>query len=451
MQVAVNLLVKSFINARYSCSINSVTYDNDLTSKTIWLYKLRVKVWSSDINNQTAAMNIKQQFQIFKNNPWLVYLDSASSTQKPDFVVDKTSDYISNHYANIGRWQYRLAELWDEYYYGVKQKIAELTSGDPSEIFFTYNATYGINIVALSLIENGIIKSWDEIVVGVAEHHANILVRQHLSALHNIGIKYLWLNSNLEYDIDELKTIITYKTKLVTLSLSSNVLGNKNNLNDIKDTIWQDVVVCIDGSQAIPHYKVDLKKLNCDIFVWSAHKFFAYTGLGIVHIKKSLSNKLNPIILGGGIVDDVNKDSHKLKNDISKREPGTPNIISIVSLYNAIVRRGSIWWYDTWERYENKLIKKVLERFEKIQEKVKLVNPNQSNRIWIFAFELKDQNHHRVWELLDQNNICVRVWWHCAYPLHQELGIWSNIRLSLHIYNDEEDIDKFFDVLESIV
>lgn len=396
-------------------------------------------------------MHTKEQFPIFKNNPWLIYLDSASSTQKPDFVINKTSDYISNHYANIWRWQYKLAEIGDEYYYKTKEKIGKLTNSDSNEIFFTYNATYGINIIAQSLIENKILQSGDEIIIGIAEHHANILIRQHLSALHNITIKYLSLDDKFEYDLNQLKNLITNKTKLVTLWLSSNVLGNKNNLDSIRDIVWQDVIVCIDGSQAVPHYKVDIKKTDCDIFVWSAHKFFAYTWLGIVHIKKSLSDKLSPSMLWWGIVDDVTRQSYKLKSDISKREPGTPNIISILSLYHAIDWWETIWWYDARHVYEDNMMKKVWERFEKLGKKVKLINPNKSNRIWIFVFEVVDQNHNKIWELLDKANVCVRTWWHCAYPLHQELGIWSNIRLSLHIYNDLSDIDKFFDILESII
>lgn len=397
------------------------------------------------------TIDIKKQFPIFWNNPWLVYLDSASSTQKPDFVIKKTSDYISNHYANIGRWQYKSAEISDGYYFDTKKKIADLTWWDSNEIFFTYNATYGINIVAQSLIENRVLQSGDEIIVWIAEHHANILIRQYIGGKYNIKINYLWLDQDLEYNVNELKNIVNQKTKLVALSLSSNVLGNKNNLDIVRQIVWQDVIVCIDGSQAVPHYKVDIKKIDCDIFVWSAHKFFAYTWLGIVHIKKQLSDRLNPTILGGGIVDDVTKKDYKLHHDISKREPGTPNIISIVSLYHAIIRRESIWWYDNLQRHEDKLIKKIWERFEKLDKKIKLVNPNKTNRISIFAFEVLWQNHNKIAQQLDENGICVRVWWHCAYPLHQELGIWSNIRVSLHIYNNESDIDKFFDVLEVII
>lgn len=394
-------------------------------------------------------MNIKKEFDIFKNQSWLTYLDSASSTQKPNYVLSHTSDYILNNYANIGRWQYSLAEKSDEYFFKTKEKIGELTNSNPKDIFFTYNATYGINIIWHALIGSGLLVSGDEIIVGIAEHHANILIWQYLAKKHNIVIKYLPLDDKSEYDIQNLSKIVSTNTKLIALGLSSNVLGNKNNLDKIRQIVWQDVIVVIDAAQAIAHYSIDINNLDCDICVRSAHKFFAYTGLGIVHIKKKLSDRISPTILWGGTIQDVDKYNYKLNTDISKREPGTPNIISIVSLYHAIDRRNSIDGYNKLEIIERDLIMYTLEKFEKLDKKVKLVNTRSENRIGIFAFETIGKNSNHINSILDQNNVCVRVGWHCAHPLHQELNIWSNIRLSLHIYNDRSDINKFFKVLES--
>ncbi len=398
-------------------------------------------------------MSLRNDFPIFKHNPNLVYLDSASSTQKPQFVIDKTSEYIASSYANIGRGSYALAEQSDTIYFWTKAAIAKLLGAANSEIIFTPNSTYAINTFALSLLASDYFTSGDEIILSIAEHHANILVREQIAVRHWLTIVWIGLTEQLLLNIEELESKLSSKTKLVSLTLCSNILGIKNDLTKIRKIIWPDVLFLVDASQAVPNYSVDVKVLDCDALVFSAHKFLAYTGLGILYIKKSLLSRLKPWLFGWGTVDDVSTEGFTLRPETERFEPGTPNIISIVSFYYAMQYRESIGWYTWRDKYEQKLIEQVSDRIHALSDRIYLVNPGE-DKIGIFSLlpKAKSLTIQSIVDHMNKNNICIRGGGHCAYPLSKQLWLHNgSIRLSLYIYNTAEDIDLFFDSLKAIL
>lgn len=397
------------------------------------------------------TMNIKSQFPIFNSNPHLVYLDSASSTQKPQYVIDKTSDYISSSYANVWRGSYSLAEKSDDLYFKTKAKLWTLLAASPNEIIFSYNATYCINLLAQSFIQSGFFKAWDEIILSIAEHHANILVRQNIAKTYWLTIQWIGLNNQLQIDLEELKQKTSVKTKLVALTACSNVLGIKNNLSQVRSIIWDTVFFLVDGAQVIPNYQVNAQEVQCDALVFSAHKFLAYTGLGILYLKKTWAKQLNPGLFGWGIVEDVSTQEFSLKQEVEKFEPGTPNMISITSLYYALEFWESIGGYEWRNTYEQELIDHCLDKCQGMSDKLRCINMQANSRIWIFSFvpQTTSKTLNQISDYLNSKNICIRVWWHCAYPLAKHLWLeQGSLRLSLYIYSSKEDIDRFFEALD---
>lgn len=390
-------------------------------------------------------------FPIFTNNQNLCYLDSASSTQKPGFVIERVAHYLSSTYANIGRWSYALAEQSDKYYFDTKELIAKLLQCKPNELFFSHNATYCINMIALSLGASGLLLEWWEIILSITEHHANILIRQHVAKVYKLHIKRLGLREDLTFDMSELQQLITTKTAIVCVTLCSNVLGIRNDVRHVRQIIGEQCLLFVDWSQAVPNYPVSVQELDCDFLVFSAHKFLAYTGVWVWYIRHNLISRLTPWVLGWGIVDTVNTITHILKNSIEKFEPWTPNIIGIVSLYYAIRYRESIGGYEWWRSYEKELIRHTLERCQSLSDKLKSITMQQNDRVGIFSFNLwkSDKTLHQIGEYLSKHQICVRVGGHCAYPLSTYLWLsqWS-LRVSFYIYNTKDDIDKFFDTLK---
>lgn len=392
---------------------------------------------------------IRNQFPIFFNKQNLVYLDSASTTQKPEYVIQKTNEYITQSYANLWRGSYKLAEESDYYYYWCKEKIAKLINCNANEIFFSHNATYCVNIFANAISEAGYLTEWKTIILSIVEHHANILIRQKLAEKHKCNIIWLWLNKDFELDIHELQKIDHDKTALISLSLCSNVLWIKNNLSNVRKIVGESCIFCIDASQAIPNYQINIEELWCDFTFFSAHKFLAYTWLGIWFLQKKLQKKLNAQILGGGVIDSVSQSSYTLKWTIEQFEAGTPNIISIVSLYHAIDWWNIYGWYRERERQEKILVEYLDNEFLKRNSDYNVTNINRKG-IWIRTFTSKKNNNQIISDRLSENNICVRTGWHCAYPLYNY--IWEpngSIRVSLYVYNTIEDIDYFFKVLDS--
>jgi cysteine desulfurase/selenocysteine lyase len=392
----------------------------------------------------------RDQFPIFTNKQNLVYLDSASSTQKPEFVIQKTNEYITHSYSNLWRGSYKLTEESDYFYYECKEKIATLIGCKSNEIFFSHNATYCINTFANAIAESGHLSEWKKIILSIIEHHANILIRQKLASEYNCDIIRLWLNQDLDLDLEELQSMDHTTTAVISLSLCSNVLWIKNNLSKIRNIVGDSCIFCIDASQAIPNYQINVTELWCDFTFFSAHKFLAYTWLGIGFIKKWLQKKLKAQILGGGIIEEVSHSNYLLKTSVEQFEAWTPNIISIVSLNYAIDRWNHYWWYIEREKQEKTLMDHIDKEFIKRESDYKVLNIHKKS-IWIRIFTSTKFDNQKINNELSKNNICIRAGWHCTHPLHNYLWMPNgSIRLSLYVYNTIQDIDLFFKTLDSI-
>jgi len=395
----------------------------------------------------------KRLFPVFDMHPKLVYLDSAASTQKPKAVIDWISDFLKNDYANIHRGLYALSEKSEELYYESKCKLAELINCKPSEIIYSHNSTYCINLIAQALVNSWKLWKWDKVLLGIREHHSNILPWKTLSKMFWFEVEFVNETTDFQIDWKDFNKKLNKHVKVVSFSHVSNVTWEIMEIEKVREKIWEKVFFIVDGSQSVPHIPVDVEKIQCDALAMTGHKMMAQTWLWMFYLKYHWVKELNPLILWGWTVKDVSIDDFSLQNNVDKREAWTPNIVWAVSLLKALETIESIWWMEKVREHEKSLIKLLCEWFEKRKDKVTLIwNISPDNRIWTFSFTVNDEkNFNKIWDIFAKNNICIRTGWHCAYPLHKSLNIWWSARVSTYLYNTEKDIEKFFEILDTII
>ncbi|AHB41363.1 putative cysteine desulfurase [candidate division SR1 bacterium RAAC1_SR1_1] len=397
-------------------------------------------------------MMYKKDFPIFEHNPGLVFLDNGASCQKPKVVIDGVSDFVAHDYANIHRGLYELSERSEKAYYDSKTAVARLLGCKASEIFYTYNSTYAINIIAGALVRSKVLTKGDVVLLGIWEHHANVLPWQILAEEYGFEVKFFGIKEDYTLDRNDFSQKYDEKVKVVACSHVSNVTGQIYDVKKLKQQLRDDTFFLIDGSQSVPHFVVDVLDIGCDALVFTGHKMMAYTGIGGSYLKKERLKKLSPMIAGGGTIEDVSVTGHTLTSGTDKFEAGTPNIIGAVSLLKAIEYINNIGGMQKMWEHEQEIVKKVLKGFELLAGKVDLIGTFVSeNRVGAFSFVLKNQlNFNKIGEIFAEHNIAVRCGGHCAYPLHKQLGLGGTCRMSTYIYNDEEDVEKFFEVLSKI-
>ena len=224
-------------------------------------------------------------------------------------------------------------------------------------------------------------------------------------------------------------------------------------IEKIREKIWREVFFIVDWSQSVPHFPVNIEMIQCDALIMTGHKIMAQTWLWMMFLKRELVKELNPLILWWWTVKDVSVSDFSLQNNADKWEAWTPNIVWAVSLLKSLETIEQLGWMEKIRVHEKILIKILCDWFEKRKDKVKLIwNYESNNRIWTFSFIINDENNfNKIWEIFSKNNICIRTWWHCAYPLHKSLDIWWSARISTYLYNTKEDIKKFFDILDEII
>jgi len=398
---------------------------------------------------------MKKDFPIFKRNPWLVFLDSAASTQKPKFVIDAVGDFVASSYANIHRGDYSLSEKSETLYQVSKSKIAEFLHVKASEIIYTYNATYAVNLIAQSLCKSKFLKKWDVVLLGIRDHHANIVPRQSLASQYGFTIKFINIRSDYTIDRKDFANKYDKKVKVVACSQVSNVTGQIYDVEKIKKRLKSDTFFLVDGSQSVPNFPVDISKIGCDCFVFTAHKMMAYTGLWVAYLHRDRVKKLNPLISWWGAIEDVDIHNYSAPGTVEKFEAGTPNIISAVSLSKALDYIQKIWGVEKIQKHEQALVAYALPKFQALEKakKLELVwSYDETKRVGVFSFVLPNcKNTTLIGEKFSAKNIAIRCGGHCAYPLHKFLKKAWTCRMSLYRYNDKTDIDAFFKVLEGIV
>ena len=391
-------------------------------------------------------MNIKKDFPIFHNNPDLVYFDNASTTQKPQVVIDSISKFYSNYNANVHRGAYKIAEKATEQFENSRTIIANFINSNDNEIVFTKGTTESINLVAYSF--NKILKDGDEIIISEMEHHSNIIPWQMLQE-NNISIKFIPIDDTGELDIDKLESLITKKTKLISIIHMSNVLGIINPIDKIISLAKQNnIFTLIDAAQSISHKTIDVKKLDCDFLVFSGHKIMGPTGVGILYIKEKYLNMLDPFLRGGQMIKEVNKYKATWNDPPWKFEAGTPNIAQVIGLSKSITYIKKLGLKNI-NIYEKELLNYLLLKLNNIEDMNILGNHNNSGPI--ISFNIKGCHPYDIAKLLDGKDICIRAGHHCAQLLMQSLKTNYTNRISLFAYNTKEEIDFFINHLEKVI
>jgi len=405
--------------------------------------------------------DLRKDFMLFKKHPELVYLDSAATSQKPSYVLDWVKHFLENDYANIHRWLYSLSEKSEKLYIKSKKKLTKFINAQSwREIIYSFNSTYAINLLVSSLKRSKYFKKWDKVLLSIVEHHANIVPWLILKEEVGIEIDYINLKDDFFLDFDDLKNKLDSNVVAISLTHVSNVTWrifdlekvNKilNKFSDSNKNSKKPLFI-VDASQSIPHFKVDVQKIWCDFMFFTGHKIMANTWIWVLWWKKDLLNKLNPSFSWWWAISSVKKDCFKLWALPDKFEPWTPNLSWAVSLLKALEYIENIWWYEKIIEIDRELVNYTLKKFDKFKE-VKLIWPSTNKwKIWVFSFTVKGIHSIDVADYMAENNICIRAWQHCTEPFMSYLKIKNSCRMSLYIYNNKNDIDKFFEVLEKCI
>ncbi len=404
---------------------------------------------------QTIFENIRKDFPILKrtvrNNKPLVYLDNASTTQKPNQVIEAITDYYKNHNANIHRAVYALAEEATELYEKSREKVADFINvSNREEIIFVRGTTEAINLVAYSWGRTHV-KEGDIIVTTEYEHHSNIVPWQLLTQEKGAKLEYIRMDDNGELILDDLvKFLATGKVKLVTFSLMSNVLGTISDADTIISKCKEaGVLTLIDGAQAIPHMKVDIEKLDCDFFAFSGHKMLGPTGIGILWVRKSILETMKPFHGGGDMIREVHKYETTWNDLPYKFEAGTPNIADVVGLGAAIDYLSKIGM-DNIRQHEIELTSYAIDKLSNVKGLHIYGTKDLSKRGGVISFNFADVHPHDVAQIIDEEGIAVRSGHHCAQVLMERLNVAATSRASFYIYNTKEEIDKLINSLNKV-
>ena len=376
-----------------------------------------------------------------------MYLDSASTTQKPIQVLDAIEEYYKRYNANPHRGAYSLSVEATEKYENTRIKIAKfINAKHTEEIIFSKNATESLNLLAYSYGTNNL-KENDEVVISIMEHHSNLVPWQKITANTKSKLKYMYINKNFELSDEEIETKITDKTKIVGITHISNVLGTINNVKKIiKYAHKKGAIVIVDASQSIPHMKIDVQELDADFLVFSGHKMLAPLGIGIMYGKRELLNKMTPFLIGGDMIEYVYEQETTFAPLPNKFEAGTQNVEGVIALGAAIDYIESLG-YDKIQEMEEKVVAYAIDRLSKLEYLTLYITPNKENHSGVISFNINGVHPHDVASILDVESICVRSGNHCAQPLMRFLGIDSTCRASFYFYNTKEDVDKLIKAL----
>ena len=397
------------------------------------------------------SYELRNDFPIFRkkiNGKELVYLDNASTTQKPYTVIDSITDFYSNYNSNIHRAVYQLAEEATNMYEQSRGKIANFINVRPEEIIFTRNTTESINLIAHSWARTNLKKD-DVIVITEIEHHSNIVPWQILCQERGTRLEYVGVDGNGFLDLEYMIELISSrKVKLVSLSHMSNVLGTIVPIERIiKIAHEHDIPVLVDGAQSVPHMPINVKNMDCDFLVFSAHKMLGPTGVGILYAKKEYLDKMTPFMGGGDMIKEVFK-FHTNYNDVPyKFEAGTPNIADVVGFSAAIEYLEKIGM-ENIRKHEIYLTEYALESMSSL-DYITVYGPRDTKyRGGVISFNIADIHPHDLATIMNDHGIAIRSGHHCAQVLMERLDVPATSRASFYIYNTKEEIDKFVNAIK---
>ncbi len=382
----------------------------------------------------------------------LIYFDNAATTLKPKQVVGAIARYYLFYSANVHRGFHTLSQEASEEFERAHEVIAKFIGANSwEEVILTYNSTEALNLIAYTWgLKN--VKKGDEIILTVMEHHSNMLPWRRLAGMVGAKVKYVDITDEGVLRYDQLEEMINEKTKVVAVTMMSNVLGT---INDIKRIVKvahsYGAIVVADGAQAVPHMPVNVRELGVDFLAFSGHKMLGPTGTGILWGRKDLLEDLEPFKCGGDTIKDVTLDG-VIWHDLPWRfEAGTPHIAGMIGLAAAaeyLMRLGM----ENVRAHEEELVRYTLKRLEELGDEVEVYGPKDPKiRGGVISFNVKGLHHHIVGKALDLFGIAVRTGMHCAHPLHYRLGLKGTVRASFYIYNIKEEIDEFIHILEFII
>ena len=385
---------------------------------------------------------IREDFPILSRTVYdkpLVYLDNAATTQKPLCVLDAMRDEYLNVNANVHRGVHYLSQQATDLHEAARETVRRFINAESvNEIVFTRGTTEGLNLVASSFCEE-FMHEGDEVIVSVMEHHSNIVPWQLQAAKRGIAIRVVPMDECGNLDIDEYKNLFNERTKLVSIAHVSNVLGTVNPVKEITRIAHEHgVPVLVDGAQSTPHFRVDVQDIDCDFFVFSGHKMYGPTGIGVLYGKESWLDRLPPYQGGGEMIESVTFEKTVFEKLPFKFEAGTPDYVATHGLAKAIEYIESIG-LDNISAHERELTDYCMQKLSEI-DGMRLFGTS-SHKDAVVSFLVRDIHHLDMGTLLDRLGIAVRTGHHCAQPLMDRLGIQGTVRASFALYNTKEEID----------
>ena len=395
---------------------------------------------------------IREDFPILDqmvNGKPLVYLDNAATTQKPQVVIDALVNYYTSDNSNVHRGVHTLSQRATEDFDIGRSKARQfLNAGSDQEIIFVKGTTDGINLVAQSYARPNLGEG-DDIIISTMEHHSNIIPWQVLCQEKGAHLRVIPISDAGELLIDEYEKLLTPRTKLVAITHVSNVLGTVNPIEQIVEIAHnRGVPVLVDGAQAVPHMAVDVQKLGCDFYVFSGHKIYGPTGIGVLYGKSELLEAMPPYQLGSEMIKSVTFE-HTIYNDLPfKFEPGTPHIAGVIGMGAAIDYLNGIGM-DRIDAYEHDLLEYGMECLSGI-DGVQLIGtaPGKSS---VMSFVMDSAPPHDIGTILDTEGVAVRTGHHCAQPLMHRFGVPATARASLSFYNTKDEIDLLVKAIDRVI
>ena len=393
---------------------------------------------------------IKKKFPFFSKNKNIVYVDNASTTQKFLSVIKKEFDFCAFENASVHRGIYDLSANATKNFENTREKIASFFNAKKNCVIFTKGTTQSLNLVAFGIKE--LIKENDEILITEAEHHANIVPWQEVCKITKAKLKIIPITKNFTLNLDEAKKLINKKTKIISITHISNVLGTINPVEKIINLAKKfKAFTILDCAQSVSKISINFKKLNCDCLCFSAHKMFGQTGVGVLIGKENFLKKLNPIEFGGSMIENVSFKKTTFNCLPNKFEAGTPSIsqtISFIKVFEEIEKIN----FKKIQNYEKNLLKYTICKFKNLKNKNIIWHTpmDYKKQVGIFSFSHKKIHAHDIASILNKKNICVRAGHHCCMPLIKSLKVLATTRISLSFYNTKKDIDKIYLALENL-
>ena len=382
--------------------------------------------------------------QIVNDEP-LVYLDNAATTQKPKAVLEAVNRYYQEDNANVHRGVHTLAERATASYEAARETVRRfINASSTKEVLFTRGTTTGLNWIGRFAEE--ILEEGDEVLISIMEHHSNILPWQEACRKTGAKLVYVYLKDG-GLDLEDFREKLTDRTKFVSITHASNVLGVINPIQELAQLAHEKgAIMVVDGAQSVPHMKIDVQKLDADFFVFSGHKMAGPTGIGVLYGKEHYLNQMSPVEFGGEMIDFVYEQSATWKELPWKFEAGTPNMAGAIGLAAAIDYLEAIGM-DAIEHHEQELIAYVFPKLQAIEGLKIYGSQDLAKRSGVISFNLGNLHPHDLATALDYEGVAVRAGHHCAQPLIQYLEVPATARASFYLYNTKEDCDKLVEAL----